>query len=386
MGFRNLFLKDETRNPTNSFKDRSAALIVSDVVGKGFDSLISATNGNHGASLAAYSAKEDIQCRLIVPEDLDIAKLAQMIAYDARVEDSGGAIEAALEKATNIASETGVYQATTELNPLSVEAIKTISYEIWEQAEVPDWVAVAMGSGATIHSIWKGFKELENSGAIDERPRLIGVQAKGCAPIANAQLEKKDEVFELDSTETIAVAIRVAKPLYGSAALQAIKESGGLSVTVTDSSMIDFGKEIARHEGIFAEPASAASVACLSVLLEDGTIDPTDSMVSIVTSSGLKTNDIIRSLSHRQKSPGLGRRLATKGRILRHISLDRTYGYAIWKFLGKEMTLGAVYQHLSDLEGRGLLSSHTEGKRRYLEITERGRKVLEALDELRVLL
>jgi threonine synthase len=386
IGFGNLALKDETRNPTSSFKDRSAALIVSDAVGKGFDSLVCATNGNHGASLAAYSAKEDISCRLIVPENLDLGKLAQMIAYDARVEEAGGAIEAALEKALEIAEETGVYQATTELNPLSVEAMKTIAYEINEQAGVPDWVAVAMGSGVTLHSIWKGFKELEISGAIDETPRLIGVQAEGCSPIATAFQEKRDELSEPRPGETVATAIRVTEPLYGDAALKALKESGGLTVTVTDDSMVEFGKEIARHEGIFAEPASAASVACLPVLLNDGTLDSQDSVVSIVTSSGLKTNDIIKSLNHRRKSPGLTRRLATKERILRLITREESYGYAIWKSLGKEMTLGAVYQHLSDLEGRGLLTSHVEGKRRYLRVTEKGRRVLEALDELQVLL
>jgi len=386
LGLSNLHLKDETRNPTSSFKDRSAALIMSDAVGKGFDSVVCATNGNHGASLAAYSAREDVSCRLVVPGDLDLGKLAQMIASGASVEEAGGEIDVAIEKAKGFAEETGAYQATTELNPLSVEALKTVSYELVEQAGVPDWVAVAMGSGVTIHSLWKGFKELEEAGKIDSKPRLIGVQAEGCAPIADAFKKHAGEPLSLDSGETIATAIRVAKPMFGAAALNALEESDGLSVTVPDSVMIDYGKEIARHEGIFAEPASAASVAFIPDLFNRGIIDGSDTIVSLITSSGLKTNDIIKSLNLRRKSPGLGIKLATKERILRRIAAKKTYGYALWKELGKEMTLGAVYQHLTDLESRGLIASTAEGKRRYHELTEKGRKVLGALEDLRDLM
>ena len=386
LGLRNLHLKDETRNPTSSFKDRAAALIISDAVGKGFDSVVCATNGNHGASLAAYSAREDVSCRIVAPNDLDLGKLAQMIASDAQVEEAGDGIDVAIEKAMKIAEETGAYQATTELNPLSMEALKTVSYELVEQSGVPDWVAVAMGSGVTIHSLWKGFTELEEAGKIDSKPHLIGVQAEGCAPIADAFNKHVDAPMSLESGNTIASAIRVARPMYGAAALRALKESDGLSVTIPDSIMIDYGKEIARHEGIFAEPASAASVAFIPETLESGVIDGSDTVVSIITSSGLKTNDIIQSLNLRRKSPWLGTRLATKERILRRIALKKTYGYALWKELGKEMTLGAVYQHLKDLETRGLIASSVEGKRRYLELTEKGEKVLGALENLQLLL
>ncbi len=386
LGLRNLHLKDETRNPTSSFKDRSAALMMSDAVGKGFDSVVCATNGNHGASLAAYSAKEDVSCRIVVPADMDFGKLAQMIASDAHVEEAGDVIDVAIEKARKIADETGAYQATTELNSLSTEAIKTVSYELVEQSGVPDWVAVAMGSGVTIHSLWKGFTELEEAGKIDSKPRLIGVQAEGCAPIANAFNKHIEEPLVLESGDTVATAIRVARPIFGAAALRALEESDGFSVTVSDSTMIDYGKEIARHEGIFAEPASAASVAFIPELLESGVIDGSDTVVSIITSSGLKTNDILRSLNLRRKSPGLGIRLATKERILRRIASKKTYGYALWKELGKEMTLGAVYQHLSDLESRGLVASSAEGKRRYLGVTKKGRKVLDALEDLQSVL
>ena len=386
LGLDGLYLKDETMNPTNSFKDRSASLIISDVVGKGFDSVVCATNGNHGASLAAYSAKVDVECHLIVPRTLDLGKLAQMMAYDANLEEAGDDIEEAIQKAVAIASDTGRYQATTELNPLSVEALKTISYELMEQEMVPDYMVVAIGSGVTIHSIWKGFKELEERGEIEEKPRLIGVQASGCAPISEAYLAGKETPVRVDEATTEATAIKVAQPRYGELALRALRDSGGLSISVTDSEMLEFEKELARSEGIFAEAASAATVACVRPLIDDGRIDRGDTVVSLITSSGLKTNDILQSLNRRRKSPRMGAKLATKERILRDISRRKTYGYALWKGMGRKMTLGAVYQHLSDLEERGLIVSHTVGKRRYLEITERGLKVLSALDELNILL
>jgi len=386
LGLRRLFLKDETRNPTSSFKDRSASLIISDVTGKGFDTVVCATNGNHGASLAAYAAKVDVDCHLIVPRAVDMGKLAQMIVYDAHVEENGDTIEDAIARAVSLAKETGWYQATTELNPLAVEALKTISFELAEQGPVPDWMVVAMGSGATTHAVWKGFKELEVMGVIDEKPRLVGVQAAGCPPIAEAFKLGEERPVSVDRAATEATAIRVASPIYGAAALKALRESGGLSISVTDEEMLAAEREIARSEGIYAEPASAATVACLERLVESGEMDRGDSVVSLITSSGLKTDDILRSLSGRRRSPGLGSRLATKERILRTIERRRTYGYDLWNSMGREMTLGAIYQHLSDLEKRGLITSYTEGKRRYLKITERGRRVLAALDDLRILL
>jgi len=359
IGLKHLILKDETRNPTNSYKDRSASLMVSDATSQGFDSIISATSGNHGASLAAYSAKEDITCHLVVPSELDLGKLAQMIAYDAEVIESG---------------------STTE------EAVKKAIYEMAEQGGTPDWVVVAMGSGVTVHSVWKGFKELEIMGFIDETPKLVGVQAEGCSPITEAFLGAVEVPFKKHDTYTVATAIRNREPRYGPLAIEALKESKGLSVTVTDSEMLEYGKEIARTEGIFAEPASAATVACLDKLVNEGTIGKKETVVSLITSSGLKTNDIIQTLSKRKKTTGIGFRLATKENLLKQISLGKTYGYSLWKNLDRKITIGAVYQHLSDLEERGLIISESEGKRRYLSLTEKGKKVLSALEELHDLL
>jgi len=386
LGLKNLYLKDETRNPTNSFKDRSAALIVSDASGKGFGSLVCATNGNHGASVAAYSAKADLACHLIVPKAMDIGKLAQMMVYNAEIVESGETIEEAIGRAKTLEKEMGWYQATTELNPLSVEGLKTIAYEVAEQKGAPLWVVVAMGSGVTISALWKGFKELHTMGKLKTLPHLIGVQAEGCSPIVSSFESGSDELSPIKHGETEAAAIRVSNPIFGELALRTLKESGGFAASISDEEMLTAGRDIAKLEGIFAEPASAATVACLKQLTQSGKIDKGDRITCLITSSGLKTDDILQSLTKRKKSLGLGSMLTTKEKIMRHIAGGSTYGYEIWKAIGKGMTIGAVYQHIADLEEKGLVSSSVKGKRKYYDITDRGRRVLAALDDLQVLL
>ena len=384
--FKNLYLKDETRNPTNSFKDRSASLIVSDAKSRGYDSVVCATNGNHGASISAYSARVDINCNLVVPSVVDMGKLAQMMMYDAKIVQKGDSIEEAIDRARELEKEMDWYQATTELNPLSIEGLKTMSYEMVEQEGVPDWVIVAMGSGATLHAVWKGFMEMELLGILDRKPALIGVQAVGCAPISRAYSEGLSEPVKVEDGDTKASAIRVKEPLYGKLALDALRDSKGFAVSVTDEEMIEAGREIAGKEGIFAEPASSAPIACLKLEEVQARISPDAKIVCLVTSSGLKTDDILQNLTKRKKAPRLGSRLSTKEKILRIIDLQPTYGYAIWKSMGLDMTIGAVYQHLTDLEKRGLIKSTPAGKRKHLAITERGKRTLHALDDLQVLL
>jgi threonine synthase len=388
IGLERLYLKDESQNPTSSFRDRCASLIVSNAVDLGCDALVAATAGNLGASLAAYSAKADLKCNLVVPKALDMGKLAQMIAYDASIEEHGETVDDAITRAEKLGEETGWYQATFELNPLAVEALKTVAFEVAEQIGVPDWVVVPMGSGGTLYALWKGFEELEASGKTDSLPRLVGVQAEGCSPIVGAFKLKKDQPLEVAEAVTRALAICVKNPVYGEAALAALKESEGVAVSVGDGEMFKMERTLAHLEGIFAEPASSATIACLRDLLDRGVLDPSDRVVCLITSSGLKTTDILNTLDKRSKSLGLGYRLATKERILRIIEVGRgkTYGYDIWKRMEKGMTLGAVYQHLSELEERGLISSSVEGKRRYFEVTTRGIDVLKALDELKSLL
>jgi len=383
VGLKELYLKDETRNPTNSYRDRAAAFLTSNAIDQGFETLVCASNGNMGASLAAYTAKANLICHVLVPKIVDVGKLAQMIAYDAVIEESGNIVDDSIRKAADLAKETGWYQATAELNPLVVEAQKTISYEINEQSTTPNWVIVPMGSGGTIYSLWKGFKELKELGLTNSLPRMVGVQTEGCAPIVN-QL-KENAPSKSFSPSTRALAILVGEPLQSDLAVKAIHESNGLALTVSDSEILASELLVAKLEGVFAEPASSATVAALQKLKEKQ-ISTRDIVVCLITGSGLKSTDVLQALNKKQKTAGLGLAVSTKQKILKILSEKDSYGYDLWKQLGQIMTRAAVYQHLNELADRGLVVSYEQDGKRFFRIAERGRKVLAAFDEIQLLM
>jgi len=343
-----LYLKDETRNPTNSFRDRSAALLVSNILDLDMKTAICATNGNMGASLAAYCAKYGIICHIIIPKIVDMGKLAQMLVYDAVIEEHGETVDESIRRAELLAEDTGWYQATPELNPLVIEAQKTIAFEVAEQFGVPDWFIVSMGSGGTAYSIWKGFKP--------EKP------------------------------STHAIGIFVANPLQKELALNAIKSSKGLALSVSDQEIFAAEQSIARLEGIFAEPASSGTIAALKKAREKSIIDRDESVICLITGSGLKATDVLQALSKKRKSAMLGAEFSTKEKILRLLSKRDRYGYELWKDLGKIMTRSAIYQHLNELCSRGLLTYYIEEDKKYFRITNRGRRILKAIDEVKLLL
>jgi threonine synthase len=386
IGLKEVYLKDETRNPTNSYRDRAAALLTSNAIDLQYGTLICATNGNLGASLAAYSARAGLICNLIVPKLVDVGKLAQMLVYDAVIEEFGDILDDSIHKAGGLAKETGWYQATSELNPLAIEAQKTISYEVYEQFGVPDLLIVSMGSGGTIYSIWKGFKELEQFGITTSLPRMVGVQPEGCASIVKALKKGGSRVMKTLNPSTRALAVLVAEPLQGELAIKALKESNGLALTVSDSEIFAAELQIAKLEGIFAEPASSATIAALEKLVARKKISNNDNVVCLITGSGLKATDVLQALTKKQKTAVLGLDLSTKEKILRILSRKDTYGYDLWKELGKTMTRAAVYQHLNELSKKGLVNAYNRDGRRYFRVGERGLNVLRAIEEIKILL
>jgi threonine synthase len=325
-------------------------------------------------------------CHVIVPKVVDVGKLAQMLAYDAIIEEHGEIVDDSIRKAVAIAKETGWYQATAELNPLVVEAQKTISYEVHEQFGIPEWVVVSMGSGGTIYSIWKGFKELKQLGMTTSLPKMVGVQPEGCATIVNAVTEDQAEAEKISSPSTRALAILVAEPLQSELAINAIKESNGLALTVSDSEILAAELQIAKLEGVFAEPASSATITALEKLVEKGEIRSGESVLCLITGSGLKATDVLQALNKKQKTAVLGLEVSTKEKILRVLSRKETYGYDLWKKLGKIMTRAAIYQHLNELAEKGLIVGYEKSGRKFFRITERGRKVLRAIDDLNLLM
>lgn len=385
LGIPRLLLKDETRNPTGSFRDRAASLLVSDAWARGFKATVAASNGNIGASLAAYTAKAGLECHVVVPRRVDEGKLAQMLIYDADIEEHGEYVDESVERAEKWAAETGWYQATPELNPLAVEAQKTIAYELAEKAgQEIDVVVAAMGSGSTVYAVWKGFQELRELGLLDALPRLVGVQAEGCAPIVNA-FHEGGQVRSVERAETKALAILVKRPLMGSLALAALKASKGSAVTVSDVEMLDGERLLARLEGVFVEPSSASTIASLPKLVENGTIARDETVVSLLTGSGLKTPGILTMLARRRRARVMRLQAGMKVKILELLASEPTHGYDLWKGLGESITLQAVYQHLAALERRGLIVRSDEAGRKVYRLTGRGRRLLAALSELEAL-
>jgi len=286
-------VKNEGENPTGSFKDRGMTVGVSRALELGARGVICASTGNTSASLAAYSARAGLDCLVVVPAGkIALGKLAQAMMYGAKVVAVNGNFDDALSLVMDACTKLGLYLLNS-VNAYRLEGQKTIGFELIEQRgwRLPDWIVLPVGNAGNISAIWKGVKELRRLGIIDEAPRMAGVQAEGAAPIANAVKQGwlEEEIIEfVDKPETIATAIRIGRPVNWKKALRAIRESKGTAVAVSDSEIVEAQKLLARLEGVFVEPASAASIAGLRRLLEEGIIDRDESVVCITTGHGLK--------------------------------------------------------------------------------------------------
>ena len=377
-----LYIKDETKNPTNSFRDRAATVAISHALTLGITNVVCATNGNMGASTAAYASKAKITSTIIVPRNVDLGKLAQIRAFGGRVITVGETVDDAIEYSKRIERK-NVYHITPELNPTAIEGQKTIIYEIFLQRGVPDFIVLPVGSGSTLYSIWKGLTELKSVGLIDTYPKLIGVQSELCAPIY-WKFKGKDSQF--NECNTKALGILVKNPFFTDKAIHAVKETKGDIVVVSDSDINEAERLTAKEEGLFVEPASAAVVAALPQLINQGIIDSSDNIVILFTGSGLKASYILDTLLSTEQFSYLRPRISTKLKILRFLSLSPSYGYEIWKSVLPNFKFQAIYQHLSELESRGLICSEKKGRRKYYKITKKGLQLLNTLEEIALLL
>ncbi|TFF85312.1 MAG: threonine synthase [Promethearchaeota archaeon] len=383
-GIEKLYLKDETQNPTNSFKDRAAALLISHARSLDFDKVVCASNGNQGASIAAYASLEGIKCVNIIPEKIDVGKKAQMIAYNSKIHTDGKYYDDALNEVKHQDYE-NYYQTTPEYNPLTIEGQKTIAYEILNQIGTIDGIIIPMGSGGLLISIWKGYKELKKAGYISQIPKLIGVQSTNLSPIVNKfQKMKGKNESQMKDYDSHALGILVKNPFYGDLAVEAIKESNGTAISIQENLMLSSAEKLANNEGIFAEPSSALTVAALNSLLQQKIIQSNERIVCLITGSGLKTPYMLEALSTRAKTAGMGGILSTKLEILSQINATKNkgiYGSKIKEIMGT-ISLPAIYQHLKELESKELISRRKEGKTVYYTITKKGKKVLNALEIL----
>ncbi|HYW00486.1 MAG TPA: threonine synthase [Candidatus Acidoferrum sp.] len=310
-GLKEFYLKDETRNPTCSFKDRPNAVGISKAREFGANTIAIASSGNAAASLSAYAAKAAMNCVVAVPAAVSQAKLTQILVFGAIVVKVNGSYSNSFNLITNACENYGWHNLTSvsSANPYQVEGDKTVAYEICEQLnwKTPDWVVIPLGAGPLLVGAFKGFKELQQLDLIKNLPKMLGVQAMGCAPIVKAYKENRKEVEAWGETKTIALSI--ADPLVGyerdgTLTLNSIRASHGCAESVTDKEMLDAVKLIARNQGIFAEPAAAATVAAVKKLKDAGTISSDESIVSLITGSGLKSPEIISDLNEPETIDG----------------------------------------------------------------------------------
>ncbi|MFQ6094662.1 MAG: threonine synthase [Candidatus Bathyarchaeia archaeon] len=294
LGLEEVYVKNEGENPTGSFKDRGMTVGVTKALELGMRRVACASTGNTSASLAAYAAKAGLECIVLIPSGkVAFGKLVQAIIHGARVLQIRGNFDAALSIVRSLCTAHLIYLLNS-VNPYRLEGQKTIAYEITDQlGSTPDKVIVPVGNAGNISAIWKGFKELRRLNLIDDLPQMIGIQAKGAAPIANSLKNGLDTVKPVERPETVATAIRIGSPVNWKKAMRAVKESKGLVETVSDEEILEAQRLLATCEGLFVEPASAASIAGLRKLVQIGRIDRDERVVCIATGHGLKDPNII---------------------------------------------------------------------------------------------
>jgi threonine synthase len=294
LGLTRVYFKNEGQNPTGSFKDRGMTVAITRAVEIGARAVVCASTGNTSASMAAYAARAGLEAVVLIPKGkIAEGKLLQAVVHGARIRQVSGNFDEALDRARALAGRR--LYLVNSLNPYRIEGQKTMAFEIWEQlGMVPDVVIVPVGNAGNISAIWKGFYELTKLGVTNHVPRMIGIQAAGAAPIANAFSRKESTVTPWAHPETAASAIRIGAPASWKKALRAIKESKGSMLTVSDQEILRAQRLLASREGVFAEPASAASVAGLRKASKSTWLRRHDSIVCVITGHGLKDQEIIR--------------------------------------------------------------------------------------------
>ena len=300
LGLRELYVKDESLNPTQSFKARGMSVAVSMAKELGVKKLAAPSAGNAAGALAAYCAHARIGAYLFMPRDTPRANIIECEVAGAHVTLMDGLItDCGAEVARRKESE-GWFDVSTLKEPYRVEGKKTLGYEIAEQLEwtLPDVIIYPTGGGTGLVGMWKAFDELQQLGWIgDKRPRMISVQAAGCAPIVRAFEAGDRFAAEFQNAATVASGLRVPKAIGDFMILDAIRESAGTAITVTDEELIEGAKELARIEGIFAAPEGGACVPALRKLLARGDVKPGEKVVLFNTGSGIKYLDVFASRS-----------------------------------------------------------------------------------------
>ena len=288
LGIGKLYIKDDGLNPTSSLKDRASAMAVTKAVEAGYDTIACSSTGNAASSLAGNAAKAGLKTYIFVPARAPKGKIAQLMMFGANLTAVDGSYEETFELSKKAIDKYGWYNRNAAINPYLSEGKKTVALEICEQLDfkAPDYVAVSVGDGCTIAGVYKGLYDLYSVGLIDRIPRIISVQAAGCCPINTAVMN--DSPWTPQEENTYADSIAVGVPRNPDKAINAVKDSNGICVNVTDDEIRDAQQFLATNSGVFGEPAGVTATAGLRKLCAEGRIEPDATVVSIVTGNGLK--------------------------------------------------------------------------------------------------
>jgi len=285
-----LWVKDDTRNPSGSTKDRASLLVVAKAIEYGFDTVATASTGNAASALAAVAASEGVRAVVFVPASAPPAKLVQIASYGATLVPVDGSYDDAFELSLAACERFGWYNRNTAFNPFTVEGKKTAALEIAAELDpdAPDAVVVPAGDGVIVAGVAKGFDDLVRGGLLARAPRLIVVQPEGSPAIVRALRDGAAEATPFQDAASVADSLVVRAPRNAAMALRVVRASGGGGVLVSDNAILDAIGELARSTGVFAEPAAAASLAGLLAALDERLVRRDERVVLLVTGSGLK--------------------------------------------------------------------------------------------------
>jgi threonine synthase len=296
LGLGEVWIKDDTRNPTNAFKDRVVAVALAKTLEFGLKTLACASTGNLANAVAAHAARAGLRSFVFIPSDLEAGKVLTTSVYGGNVVAIDGNYDDVNRLCAELAAERPWAFVNVNIRPFYAEGSKTLAFETAEQLgwETPDHVVVPIASGSLLTKIRKGFDELHTVGLLDEKPeiRVSGAQAAGCSPVAAAFAAQSNTISPVRPS-TIAKSLAIGNPADGYYALDAVRETGGGMAAVSDEEIVDAMRLLARTEGVFGETAVGVTIATLKRLAADGVIRPDERVVAYATGHGLKTLDAI---------------------------------------------------------------------------------------------
>jgi threonine synthase len=294
---KSLYIKNDSVNPTFSFKDRPAGVAVSRAKEINLKAVGCASTGNLASATAAHAAVARLPCYIFAPADLEPVKISQALAYGAEFVAVDGTYDDANRVASVIGDSKGIGIVNINMRPYYVEGSKTLAYEVAEQLnwQVPDYLVIPVGSGAMLNAICKGFEELCEIGLVNDvsNLKIIAAQPHGCSPVVDAFKSNSNEIFPVEKPNTIAKSLAIGDPGDGIYVLKRLKQYHGIAESATNQEIMNGILKLSKTEGIFTEPAGGVSVAVLQKLVESGKIDPDANIVCYVTGNGLKSTEAI---------------------------------------------------------------------------------------------